>query len=229
MSNGGLTQASGITHYNYAYKGRWTDSTSPSSTFTGDKTCNSNSSSYAETWPANYKITGDVTLSNKCKIKVMGNVWIEGKITMTQQSELVVDDSLNTTPPDIMIDDVDGLSMANSAKLTSNASGTGFRVITYWSSAGCSPGCTSVTGNDLYTSRDQTTIVLSQTSQAPNTEFIAHWSKLEMNNSGGVGALAAQTVRLSNSAAVSFGASASGFSGISSWVVKDYRRSFTPL
>jgi hypothetical protein len=229
MSNGGLVQSSGVAHYNYLFKGRWTDSTSPSTTFSGNKTCDSNGSSYAETWPANYKITGNVALSNKCKIKVMGNVWIQGKITMTQQSQLVVDDSLNTNPPDIMVDGIEGMRMSNSSQLVSNASGTGFRVITYWSNAGCSPGCTSVTGNDLYNSRNQSTIILEQTTQAPNTEFIAHWSKLEMNNSGGVGALAAQTVRLSNSAAVSFGASASGFSGISSWIVKDYRRSYTPL
>lgn len=224
ISNTGVVQSSGIAKKDYPYQDRTPIKSAISSTYTGDITCSSGSLS----WPANYKIVGNVTVRNGCQITVFGNVWITGILTMSQTGSLKVDNSL-TTPPTIMIDGIGGLAMGNSATLASNSSNVGFRIITYWSAAGCSPDCSTVTGTDLINSKDTTTISLSQTASGPNTEFVAHWSQLSMGNSGGVGALAGQTINLSNSAAVTFGATVTGIGGISNWIIKDYRRSFTPL
>ena len=194
-----------------------------SSTFTGNFSCSNGS----YTWPANYRITGNVSISNKCEVTVSGDVWIEGSLSMSNsQSKLIVANSAGTTQPVIMIDGSGGASFSNSTVLQSNSQSTGFRVITYWSNAGCSPGCGDVTGTDLYNSRDDTTISLNNSASGPNTEFYARWSQIDVNNSGNIGALVGQTIRLSNSGAITFGTSVNGVGGIQAWVVKSYKRTF---
>lgn len=217
-------QSSGVAKTDYPYQDRAPIISAISTTNSGDVTC----SSGTLTWPANYKIVGNVTISNTCNVIVQGNVWVTGNITLRNSGRLTVATGL-TSPPTIMIDGSGGLSILNSGTLASNPSNVGFRAITYWSAAGCSPNCSSVSGVDLINSKDVVTISLTQQASGPNTEFVAHWSKLDMGNSGGVGALAGQTINLSNSAAVTFGATVIGVGGISNWVVQDYRRSFTPL
>lgn len=220
----GSIQTTGVPKKDYPYQDRTPIKSSISTTHSGNISCNSGTL----TWPPNYKVEGDVTVSSSCNIIVQGNVWITGSLRLTQSGRMTVATGL-ATPPVIMIDSQNGVRMENSSQLTSNPSSIGFKVITYWSTAGCSPDCTTVTGADLVDSKDRTTISLSQTSSGPNTEFVAHWTKLDMANSGGIGALAGQTISLTNSAAVTFGASVSGVNGIANWVIKDYRRSFTPL
>jgi Tfp pilus assembly protein PilX len=185
--------------------------------------CSSNSS---YTWTANTKIVGNVSLS-KCDVTVEGDIWITGKVTMTNGAKLRVKSGL-TVPPVIMIDGDDGLSMRNSSQFVSNTNPTpvGFRVITYASDASCSPDCSSVTGTDLYDSRDNITISIENTSDGPQTEFFARWSKVTLSNSGNIGALAGQTVEMTNSAAITFGTSITGFTGPQAWVVKSYKRTF---
>jgi hypothetical protein len=182
-------------------------------------------SSGSRTWAANTKITGDVSISNTCSVTVNGDVWITGKLTVSNSGTLTVGGSL-TSPPVIMIDGQNGLSLSNSATLASNAVPVGFRIVTYWSAAGCSPGCSDVTGTDLYNSRNTTTISLSNNAAGPQTEFYARWSRVTINNSGNIGALVGQTVQLSNSGAITFGTSVTGVGGISAWVVQSYKRTF---
>lgn len=220
----GSLQASGVAKKDYPYQDRAPIKSAIGTTYTGNISCNSGTL----TWPPNYKVAGNVTISNSCNVVVQGNVWITGSLELRNSGRLTVATSL-TTPPVIMIDSQDGLSMSNSSQLASNASNVGFKVITYWSAAGCSPDCTAVTGSDLINSKDVVTVDITQSASGPNTEFVAHWSKLSMGNSGGIGALAGQSISLTNSAAVTFGASVSGVNGIANWVIKDYRRSFTPL
>jgi hypothetical protein len=139
---------------------------------------------------------------------------------------MIVANSVGTTQPVVMIDGAGGADFNNSSTLQSNSSKTGFRIITYWSRASCSPGCSSVTGSDLYNSRNDTTIALSNSSSGPQTEFYARWTKVDVNNAGNIGALVGQTIKLSNSGAVTFGTSLNGVGGIEAWVVKSYKRTF---
>lgn len=193
-------------------------------TVSGAVTSCSNNNSY--TWTANTKIEGDVDLA-RCDVTVEGDIWITGKLTMTNGAKLRVKSGL-TTPPVIMIDGDSGLTMRNSSQFVSNTNPTpvGFRVITYASNASCSPDCSSVTGTDLYNSRDKLTISIENTAEGPQTEFFAKWSKVTLSNSGNIGALAGQTVEMTNSAAITFGTSITGFTGPQAWVVKSYKRVF---
>ena len=191
-------------------------------TITGASTsCNNGT----KIWAANTKITGDVTISNKCEVTVLGDVWITGTLTFNGSAKIIVGNGI-TTAPVIMIDGAQALVMRNSATFVSNAVPTGFRVIAYYSRAACSPDCGSVTGSDLYNTRNDATIDLDNSSSGPNTEFYGRWSKVLINNSGNLGALVAQTVELRNSATVVFGTPVSGVSGYSAWVIEYYKRTF---
>lgn len=183
-----------------------------------------------KTWPANTKITGDVTISGLCIVTVEGNIWITGSLNLKNSATLIVKTGV-TTPPTIMIDGDTGLTLRNSASLLANVNlpPVGFKVITYASSVGCSTasvGACDVTGSNLYTSKSKTTISIQNSASGAETEFYARWSKIDLNNSGNVGALIGQTVSLSNSSAITFGASVDGFTGPLAWVVKSYKRTF---
>lgn len=182
-------------------------------------------SSGTKTWPANLKITGNVSVSNSCKVTVQGDVWITGSLTISNSSDVIVANGI-TTSPVIMVDAQNGLDVSNNADLVSNSSSIGFRIITYWSTSGCSPDCTDVTGSALFSSRNTTTIQLSNGSQGPNTEFYARWSRVSLSNGGNIGSLVGQTVQLTNSAAVTFGSSVSGVGGVEGWVIDSYKRNY---
>jgi hypothetical protein len=174
------------------------------------------------TWQANTKITGNVNISNSCRVTVKGNIWITGNFNISNSSKLIVDNSLGATVPNVMVDGSGGAVFSNSSQLVSNSSNTGFEFYTFYSKAGCSPDCTSVTGTDLASSRTVTTISLSNNSSAPNTTFYAYWSQVQISNSGQIGAIIGQTVQLSNAGAITFGNSTS--LGDTIWVVDGYRR-----
>ncbi len=183
-----------------------------------------------KTWQANTKITGDVTISGLCIVTVEGNVWITGNLILRNSAILIVKPGV-TTPPVIMVDGDNGLTIQNSASLIANLNlpPVGFKIITYASSVGCSTaavGACDVTGSDLFNSKSKTTISIQNSASGAETEFYARWSKIDLNNSGNVGALVGQTVSLSNSSAITFGASVDGFTGPLAWVVKSYKRTF---
>ena len=196
----------------------------PSRSITGSAaSCSGNGTT--KTWKANTKITGDVSISQSCTVLVEGDVWITGDISLRNSGSLRVANGL-TTAPVIMVDGSSGVSSSQSGSFISNNSSIGFRVITYHSAAACSPNCADVTGLDLFNSRNITTINIGQTSSGPNTEFYARWTEVEMGNSGGIGALAGQTVKLTNSAAVTFGVEVSGINTINGWVIESYKRNY---
>lgn len=180
-------------------------------------------SSGTKIWDANTKITGDVIVSNSCKVTVMGNVWITGKLSVRNTAELIVSNSVGAVRPVIMVDG-DDAKFSNSALLRSNATNTGFMIIAYKSNASCSPDCADVTGVDLYNSLSNTRIDLDNSASGPNTVFYARWSKVKVSNSGQLGALIGQTVELSNSGTITFGTSTG--TGTSFWVLDGYRRKF---
>lgn len=221
ISNPGLTASSGVPALPLPVHDRDAQKAAVSSEITAST---ANCSSGTRTWAADLKITGNVVISNSCQVTVLGNVWITGTLTVRNSAQLIVSDAAGATRPDIMVDG-SSAQFQNSALLRSNTSGTGFQIVTYRSSPSCSPDCATVTGQELYNSRNLTTISLSQSSSAPNTVFYAKWSRVTVGNSGQIGALIGQTVELTNSGTITFGTTVSG-GGVTYWVIDGYRRVF---
>lgn len=230
MTLDGLTASTGVTpqvlpsHDRTAQKA----AVDPANDMTGaEASCDSNTET--PTWPANLKITGDVAIKKKCKITISGDVWITGKLDVSNSAELIVADSLGATRPNIMVDGQLGATFINSAALKSNASNTGMQIITYYSQAGCSPDCADVTGTDLYNSRNDVTISLDNSAEGAQSIYYARWSRVQINNSGQIGALVGQTVELKNSGTVTFGTTTCGAppcDAITAWIIDGYRRVF---
>ena len=173
-------------------------------------------------WPANTKISGNVTTSQSCTVTIKGNVWITGNFDMENSSRIVVDNGVGTTRPVIMVDGSTGANFKNTSQIIQNTSGTGIEVITFHSAASCSPDCPSVTGTDLYNSRFITTLTLNNSSAGASSIFYAYWTQIEVGNSGQIGAVLGQTVKLTNTGTITFGASSG--TETTTWVVQGYRR-----
>lgn len=223
MSNPGLTASSGVAPAALPSYDR--DAQKAAVATTIGSSAASCSGSENKTWAANTKISGNAVLSNSCQITIAGNVWITGNLYVSNSSKIVVADSLGTSLPTIMVDGSGGAVFSNSGKIISNASLSGAQVITYYSKASCSPDCTDVTGTELDDSRDETTIALSNSAQGAQSVFYARWTQVNLANSGQIGAVVGQTIVMSNSATITFGAAAGG-SGTPTWVVDGYRRVF---
>lgn len=183
------------------------------------------SNNQTKTWPANLRITGDISLANNCTIVVSGNVWIEGDLRTGNNTTFEIAETNGSTNPVIMVDGEDGLALGNNTEIIPNSSGSGMEVITFWSAAGCSPDCEEVTGSDLKDSQGRVTINLNNNGSAENSVFYARWSKVRVANNGGLGAVAGQTVELSQNAVISFTASVPGSDNlITTWVKRGYMR-----
>lgn len=221
MASPGLTASGGVLPQALPTYDRTAQKNAVTTTYSSSAAvCPGNNGSIS--WPANLKIVGDVNLTNGCKVTVNGNVWITGNLTLSQSSSLTVADALGSTQPVIMVDGSGGASFQNNASLVSNASNTGFEIITFWSAATCSPDCSSVTGPDLYNSRNQPTISIQNNGNAPNTVFYAYWSQVSAGNNGSIGALIGQSINLNNNGTITFGSSTG--TPTTTWVVKGYRR-----
>jgi len=179
-------------------------------------------------WPANVKITGDVSIQNKCTIKINGNVWITGSVNIQNNANMVVQESVGSTTPDIVVDGSSGIVIGNKGAITTNSVGTSVEILTFWSAAACSPDCPSVTGTDLYNSQSVLTIDLSNTGSAPNAVLYAYWSKVRLSNNGSLGAVTGQTVELGNNAVINFTSSVPGSDNrITTWVKRGYMRIYS--
>ena len=227
MSNTGLVANSTVTPLALPVHDRTAQKNAivPANAMTGAAaSCTSNNGS--KTWPANTKITGDVTVSRSCVVTVEGDVWITGNVDMLQSGTVKPLNTI-TTPPSVMVDGA--VTMENSATFASTTAATpiGFKVISYKNSLN-NPDATP-TGQDLYNSAQIETIALTQTASAPNTEFYSKWSKVSIGNSGGIGAVTGQSIRLHNSASITFGAKVGGLPTIMGWIIESYRRDYTPL
>lgn len=221
MTNPGLVASSGVTTQALPSYDRAGQKAAVTTTITGTA---ASCSSGTQTWAANTKITGDVSITNSCRVTVAGNVWITGNLSVKNTTQMIVADALGATRPNIMVDGDSGASFKDSSKLVSNASGTGFEVYSFWANAACSPDCTTLTGINLYNSRNTATITLNNSAQGPQSIFYAYWSKVLVQNSGQLGALVGQTIELQNSGTIAFGSTTP--SGNVYWVANGYRRSF---
>ncbi len=178
-------------------------------------------------WPANVKITGNVSIQNKCTIKINGNVWVTGSVAIQNNANFVVQDSVGTTYPDVVVDGQSGFIIGNKGSITPNSQGTSMEVLTFWSSGACSPDCSSVTGTSLYSSQQATTINLSNTGSAPGAILYAYWSEVQLSNNGSLGAVSGQTVSLGNNAVITFGTAVPGSDNqITTWVKRGYMRQY---
>lgn len=180
----------------------------------------------AKTWPANLKIVGDVTLAGSCVLTVSGDTWITGNLTVSGSARVLVKSGL-TTPPHILIDGTTGFQILNSGQLVPNAGGTGFRVITYYSTDSCSitaSGC-DVTGSALYNSKSIRTILINGATSSLKTQYYARWSEVDMDGSADVGALIGQTVKLTGTAEIHSGVAIDPSQpGTLAWTVGTYKR-----
>jgi len=181
------------------------------------------------TWPANVKIDGDVSVGNNCRVNILGDVWITGRLNGSNNIQIVVDDSVGTNPPTFMIDGTTSsnnhFTIGNNGRIVPNSDGSGVQIIAFWSAAACSPDCGDVTGPALANSQNQETIVLSNNGSAQNSVFYSRWSKIRVSNNGGLGAVAGQTVELGDNAVISFTAAVPGSDNlITTWVKRGYMR-----
>lgn len=154
-------------------------------------------SSGNKSWPANTKITGNVRVRISCKLTINGDVWITGNMEMAGNSQLIVAEGL-TEKPIIMIDGSSGLEITNSASILANSSGVGARIVTYHSTASCSPECPDVTGEALRNSTNIATITTRvNASITDGNEFIAAWTAYNMVGGSNIrGAISAQKITL---------------------------------
>lgn len=170
----------------------------------------------------NTKINGNLNISNNCKVTIKGNLWVSGELNLSNSSQIIVDDTV-TQMPTVMVDG-NGVFLSNNISIIANSQDVAAQFITYKSNAACSPDCADVTGNDLYTSRDDVTIDIGNSGLAAGSMFYARWSKVKLSNSGSIGAVIGQTVQLSNTGNISFGTELS--SGQSVWTIKNYQQIF---
>lgn len=223
MFNPGLTASSGVSPLTLPVYDRssFTVGSTHSSTDSGIA-CGNNAT---VTWPANVKITGDMTFGNNCTVNLSGNVWITGSLNTGKNSKIVVVDSLGTTRPVMMIDGSGGFTFGNNGKIVPNSSGTGVEMRTFWSQGSCSPNCTTLTGTDLANSQNVSTINLVNNGSANNSIFIAQWSRVNVSNNGGLGAVSGQSVSLGANAVINFTSSVPGSDNrVTTWVKHGYVR-----
>ena len=187
-----------------------------------------NSSTYAcsgssnKTWPANLKLTGNVSVGGSCKLRITGNVYITGNLDLGGSSITTIDDSVGTTRPVIIVDGT--ITNGGSARIIANSSGAGAHFISFKSTAVCNPNCTEVTGTDLKNSQALLTVNIGGSASMPGMIFQAYWSKITLGGSGNMGAAVGQTIDMSGSGTVTFGTILS--SGNRSWTVTSYQQVF---
>ncbi len=219
MSNNGLVGSSGVSYMAMPDYDRAAQKAAVTNTMDA---ASASCSSGSKTWPANTHITGgSVSLNNSCVVTVMGNIWIDGDFTIKNQAAIKVSDSLGAAPV-IMIDGSGGANFINNAVIASNQAGWGFKFITFYSKASCSPDCTNVTGANLANSQGIKTMTMGNSGLGANTLFYARWTKVFVNNNGAVGGINGQTIELQNNGNITFGYSVGG-SAIT-WDVRYYER-----
>lgn len=189
-------------------------------TTTGSGTSNTyvcNSYPFTRNWPANLKLTGNVSVGGSCDVTISGNAYITGNLDIGGASKIRVSDSVGTTRPVVIVDGT--ITVGGSASMIANSSGTGVEFISFKNSTG-DPAATP-TGTNLKTSSGTQTVSVSGAVNLPGMVFDAYWGKIALSGSGNVGAAAGQTVDLSGAGTVIFGTQLS--SGSKTWSITSYQ------
>jgi len=175
------------------------------------------SGSSSVTWPANLKLTGNVSVGGSCKLTIDGNVYITGNLSVGGAARITVANSVGTTRPVIIADGT--ISVGGSAAMIANSSGTGIEFISFENSTGDSSA--TPTGNNLYSSQQEQNVTVSGAVNLPGMIFDAYWSEVTLSGSGVLGSAAGQTVNLSGAGTVIFGTTLS--SGSKTWKITSYQ------
>ncbi|MEX0748911.1 MAG: hypothetical protein WD467_02560 [Candidatus Saccharimonadales bacterium] len=175
------------------------------------------------TLPANLHVTGNLNTGGSCTLTITGDIWIDGNLNTGGASSIHISDAA-TESPVIMIDGSGGADIGASTRIIPNGSGIAATIITYHSDGSCSPDCTSLSGSELHSSRDNETITIRGAAQAPGSLFYARWSKVTVLGSGTTGGTIGQTVELRGAGNIVFGTELS--SGSSIWSIKNYQQIF---
>lgn len=177
---------------------------------------------FTRTWPANLKLTGNVTIGGSCDVTITGNVYITGNLDLGGASRIRVANSVGTNRPVIVVDGT--ISVGGSAQLIANDSGTGVHFISFKTNAACNPDCTSLSGTELKTSQDLQTVTVGGAANLPGMIFQSYWGKISLTGSGNLGAAAGQTIDLTGAGTITFGTTLS--SGSRSWTITSYQQKF---
>jgi hypothetical protein len=181
-----------------------------------------NPGGFARTWPANIKLTGNVNWTSSCDLTITGDAYITGNLNIGGSAKIKVADSVGTDRPVVLVDGT--ITTGGSAQMIANSSGTGIHFISFKASASCNPNCTTLSGNDLKTSQNQTTVNVGGAANLPGMIFQAYWGKIIIGGSGNIGSAIGQTVDLSGAGTVTFGTSLS--SGAKTWTITSYQDKF---
>jgi hypothetical protein len=177
---------------------------------------------FTRTWAANLKMTGNVSVSSSCEVTIYGDAYITGNFDLGGSAKITVAESVNTTRPVVVVDGT--ITVGGSGRIIANSKGTGIHFVSFKSSATCSPACTTVTGTDLYNSKNLTTVNIGGAVNLPGMIFQAYWGKLVLGGSGSVGSVVGQTLDLSGAGTVTFGTSLA--SGTSQYNIRSYQQVF---
>lgn len=175
---------------------------------------------FNRTWPANLKLTGNVTINGSCNIVIKGDAYITGNLTIGGAAKITVDNSVGTTRPVVVVDGA--ISVGGSGQLIANGSGTGIQFISYKTNASCNPSCTSLTGSELKNSQGLETVTVGGAVNLPGMVFQSYWGKASISGSGNLGAAIGQTVDMSGAGTVTFGTKLS--SGQRTWTITSYQQ-----
>ncbi len=173
MSNAGLIASGGVAPVAFPNHNRAGQIAVASPAVSGASASCSGSTA---TWPANFHVSGDVTISN-CTITIMGDVWIEGRLTLQNSTILQVDSSVVTFPV-LMVDGNagGGIALHNSAAFTPNSAGFGFIVASY--------------------STANNSIIFNNTSNAVGSVLYSPVGTTAFNNNSGIGTRAVFSYRI---------------------------------
>jgi Tfp pilus assembly protein PilX len=185
---------------------------------------------FNRTWPANLKLTGNVSIGSSCNVTINGNAYIAGNLTIGGASTMTVASSVGTTRPVVIVDGT--ITVGGSAAMVANSSGTGIEFISFDSTDSCTIStnasyCSSLSGNDLYNSSRLTTVNVGGAVSLPGMIFQAYWGELVLGGSGHIGAVVGQTINLSGAGTIVFGTTLS--SGTSTWTITSYQQVPTGL
>lgn len=183
-------------------------------------------------WPAaneTYKISGNVTLSGTCTLTVKSNLWITGRLVVSNTATVVVDNAL-TGAPTIMVDGVnasneDSISLQNSSDIVQNSSGIGAIFIASWNNTNLDG---TISGDSLFNHSDNRLIEIDTNSTIDGSVFYARWGRVTLrdflgNGSPRVnGALVGQSMNISHASVVAEGANLGTNSG-SEFTVTSYK------
>lgn len=175
---------------------------------------------FNRTWPANLRLTGNVTIDGSCDVTINGNVHITGNLVLGGAARIRVSESAGTTRPVVIVDG--NVTVGGAAVLIPNSRGTGIQFISFRTNAACNPSCTNLTGNELKASQNLQTVSISGGVSLPGMVFQSYWGRITVSGSGNIGSAIGQTVDLNGAGTIIFGTGLS--SGAKTWSITSYKQ-----